>query len=138
MKRGFTLIEVLVSILLLSLILTYFWMGISNILIEDSLITAESQALILAEKKLEEYRKAIINNWTASFTLSGNFSSEGWTNYLYSITYTTLTYTILPDPTLTDKLKQVTVKVGEDTNNNGILDSGEERSILVSIISRRR
>ena len=128
MKKGFTLLEVLISILLLSIIVTYFWMGISNVLVEDDLIKSESQATILAEKKLEEYRKAIINNWNASFTLSGNFSSEGWTMYIY---------TIIPT-LLTQSMRQVKVIVWEDINNNYTWDSLEGKSVLLTIISRRR
>lgn len=128
MKKGFTLLEVLVSILLLSIIVTYFWMGISNVLVEDDLMKSESQAVILAEKKLEEYRKAIINNWTASFTLTGNFSSEGWTMYNYSITINNIT----------QSLRQVKVLVWEDINNNYTWDSFEGKSILLTMISRRR
>lgn len=128
MKKGFTLLEVLISILLLSIIVTYFWMGISNVLVEDDLMKSESQAVILAEKKLEEYRKAIINNWTASFTLTGNFSSEGWTMYNYSITINNIT----------QSLRQVKVFVWEDINNNYTWDSFEGKSILLTMISRRR
>lgn len=128
MKKGFTLLEVLVSILLLSIIVTYFWMGISNVLVEDDLMKSESQAVILAEKKLEEYRRAIINNWTASFTLTGNFSSEGWTIYNYSITINNIT----------QSLRQVKVFVWEDINNNYTWDSFEGKSILLTMISRRR
>lgn len=128
MKKGFTLLEVLISILLLSIIVTYFWMGISNVLLEDDLMKSESQAVILAEKKLEEYRKAIINNWTASFTLTGNFSSEGWTMYNYSITINNIT----------QSLRQVKVLVWEDINNNYTWDSFEGKSILLTMISRRR
>jgi prepilin-type N-terminal cleavage/methylation domain-containing protein len=128
MKRGFTLIEVLVSILLLSIVITYFGIGISNILVEDDLIKSESQATILAEKKLEEYRRAIINNWTATFTLSGNFSSEGWTSYRYTITVTDLT----------SSFRRIKVLVWEDVNNNSFLDPSEGKSILLTMIAKRK
>lgn len=128
MNKGFTLLEVLVSILLLSIVVTYFWMGVSNVLVGDDLIKSESQATILAEKKLEEYRRAIINSWTASFTLSGNFSSEGWTTYRYAI------YTFA----LTQSLSRIRIEVWEDINNNNTWDSREGRSVLLTMVSRRR
>ncbi|MGB9857612.1 MAG: type IV pilus modification PilV family protein [Dictyoglomaceae bacterium] len=130
MKKGFTFIEVLVSILLLSIVVTSFFMGISNILIEDELIKAESQATVLAEKKLEEYRTKILNNWTATFTLSGDFSQEGWTSFRYII-YTS-------NFSSTNSLRKVKIFVWNDRNNNYTLDSLEAKSVLLTIISRRK
>ena len=129
MRKGFSLIEVLVSILILGVFMASFGVGLSHILIADEIEKAESRAINFAEKKLEEYRTTVLSNWGASFPLSGNFSSEGWTSYIYSLSVNSLN---LGD------LRQVKVMVWNDENNNNTCDNFESKSILITIISRRK
>ncbi|HOJ92667.1 MAG TPA: type II secretion system protein [Dictyoglomaceae bacterium] len=129
MRKGFSLIEVLVSILILGVFMASFGVGLSHILIADEIEKAESRAINFAEKKLEEYRTAVLSNWYTSFPLSGNFSSEGWTSYIYSLSVNSLN---LGD------LRQVKVMVWNDENNNNTCDNFESKSILITIISRRK
>jgi len=130
MRKGFSLIEVLVSILILGVFMASFGVGLSHILIADEIEKAESRAINFAEKKLEEYRTTVLSNWGASFALSGNFSSEGWTSYIYSLSVNSLDST--------NSLRQIKVLVWNDENNNNTCDNFESKSILITIISRRK
>jgi prepilin-type N-terminal cleavage/methylation domain-containing protein len=128
MKNGFTFLEVLISILLLGIFMSTFGVGLYHILNEDEMEKIESKCLVLAERVMEDYRKAIVANWTVSFPISGNFASIGYTSYLYTITI----YNI------TSSLRQFTITVWNDINNNNILDNFEGRSIILSIVSKRK
>lgn len=128
MKKGFTFIEVLVSILLLGIFMATFGVGLYHILNEEELEKIESKCLVLGERLLEDYRKAVLANWTTSYPLSGNFADIGYTSYLYTISI----YNI------TSSLRQFTITVWNDINNNYTWDPFEGRSIIMSMISRRK
>jgi len=128
MKRGFTFLEVLISILILGIFMASFGVGLYHILNEDDMEKIESTCLELSERVMEDYRKTILANWTASFPISGNFASIGYTSYLYTISITNIT----------NSLRQFTITVWNDANNNNTLDNFEGKAVLVSLISRRR
>uniref|UniRef100_A0A7C3RL56 Type II secretion system protein n=1 Tax=Dictyoglomus thermophilum TaxID=14 RepID=A0A7C3RL56_DICTH len=128
MKRGFTFLEVLISILILGIFMASFGVGLYHILNEDDMEKIESTCLELSERVIEDYRKTILANWTASFPISGNFASIGYTSYLYTISITNIT----------NSLRQFTITVWNDANNNNTLDNFEGKAVLVSLISRRR
>jgi len=128
MKKGFTFLEVLISILLIGIFMASFGVGLYHILNEDDLEKIESTCLELSERVMEDYKRTILANWTASFSVSGNFASIGYTSYIYTMVITDIT----------NSLRQFTITVWNDINNNNILDDFEGKSILVSLISRRR
>ena len=128
MKKGFTFLEVLISILLIGIFMASFGVGLYHILNEDDLEKIESTCLELSERVMEDYKRTILANWTASFPVSGNFASIGYTSYIYTMVITDIT----------NSLRQFTITVWNDINNNNILDDFEGKAILVSLISRRR
>jgi len=128
MKKGFTFLEVLISILLIGIFMASFGVGLYHVLNEDDLEKIESTCLELSERVMEDYKRTILANWTASFSVSGNFASIGYTSYIYTMVITDIT----------NSLRQFTITVWNDINNNNILDDFEGKSILVSLISRRR
>ncbi|ACK42452.1 MULTISPECIES: type II secretion system protein [Dictyoglomus] len=127
MRKGLTFLEVLIAVLLLGIIMSSVGVAISYILRADEYENMMNICLYLTEKKLEEYRKAVLANWNISFTYSGNFANIGYTDFFYSLTVFNTTYS----------LKQIFLQVWKEENNNNKLDDFEPETIIITYISRR-
>lgn len=127
MSRGLTFLEVLIAILLLGIIMSSVGVGISYILRADEYDNMMNTCLYLTEKKLEEYRKAVLVNWNTTFTYSGNFSNIGYTDYFYSLTVVNTTYS----------LRQISLQVWKEEHYNNKIDDFEPTILIITYISKR-
>ena len=116
LKRGFTLIEVLASIVLIALVLIPI-MTIVPQMIENSLKSERlTKVIFLAERKTEEVMGELINNFGASIATSGNLGG----NYEYTVALAQDGSIPIAD------LKIITVRVWYDEDGDGTFDDDME------------
>ena len=115
-KRGFTLIEVLASILLIGLALIPMMQILTQSLVISTKEERVTKVIFLAERKTEEVMGKLINNFGASITTSGNLGG----NYEYTVTLTQDGSIPIAD------LKIITVRVWYDEVSDGTFDTDVE------------
>jgi Tfp pilus assembly protein PilV len=125
--KGLSLIEVAMASVLLIVAMVPILRSLTKANMLSSEVERKTQALVLAQGKLDELRACSIYNFgsSGSFTAS-NVVLSG--SYLCNVTDTTIT---------ADLLKQITVSVGYDDNGNGTLSSGEVEVTLTTYVARR-
>ncbi|MCK4519555.1 MAG: prepilin-type N-terminal cleavage/methylation domain-containing protein [Candidatus Omnitrophica bacterium] len=120
-KRGFTLIEVLASILLIVVALIPIMMIVPQ-MIENSLTDERlTRVIFLGENKMEETKRGVVSDYDVDRSASGSFSLLGsdYEDYKYIITdYNTA------------GIKTLTVQVWYDENGDDTLDFDEQSITL--------
>jgi len=125
--KGLSIIEVAMASVLLIVAMVPILRSLTKANMLSSSIERKTQALVLAQGKLDEIRARSIYNFgsSGSFTAS-NVVLSG--SYLCNITDTTIT---------TNLLKQITVSVGYDDNGNGTLTDDKIEVALTTYIANR-
>ncbi len=125
--KGLSLIEVTIASALLIVAMVPILRSLTKANMLSSEVERKTQALVLAQGKLDELRARSIYNFgsSGSFTAS-NVVLSG--SYLCNVTDTTIT---------ADLLKQISVSVGYDGNGNGTLASDEVEVTLTTCFANR-
>lgn len=125
-NRGFTLIEVLASILLITAAIIPIMIIVPQI-IENSLKTGRlTTAIFLGEHKLEDVKRDVINDFSDSKDKSASSFSPPYRDYKYTVS----------DDEGSD-IKIIQVRAWYDENDDNVLDSGEESITLDTKIADR-
>ena len=119
-RRGFTLIEVLGAIVLLSVAIVPVMALIRNTLIITQKQEWNLRCLYLAKQKMEETMELLRDDFSASITTSGNLGG----NYEYTVALTQ------NGGISTDALKIITGTVWYDEDGDESIDSGEVNVVL--------
>lgn len=122
--KGFTLTEVLVAAMLLTLVMVPILKGLTSAHALDINVERRMRSLTLAEAKLEDIRGRSIYNYGLDFNDSSS-SLEG--DYLCKVT----------DTAVSGELRTIVLSVGYDKNSNGVLEGGEVEVTLKTLIARR-
>jgi Tfp pilus assembly protein PilV len=120
---GFNIIEVTLASVLLIVAMVPVLRSLTKANMFSAEIEKKTQALVFAQGKLDEIRARSIYHYSDSFTQT-NLSLGN--SYLCNIT-----------DNGADPLRTVTVSVGRDDNNNGVLSPDEVEVTLATCIARR-
>lgn len=121
--RGVTITEVVIATGLLAVAMVPMLKALTSSHVNNRVIEQKSKSIILAESKMEQIRAESIYNFEDSFDEN---SSELEENYLCKVS----------DNGNSD-LKKITVSVGYDENENGVLQNKEINITLSTYIARR-
>ena len=124
--KGLSIIEVTMASVLLIVAMVPILKSLTKANMLSTEVERKTQALVLAQGKLDEIKARSIYNFgsSGSFTAS-NVVLSG--SYLCNVT----------DSIISTDLKQITVSVGYDGNGNGTLSSGEVEVALTTYIANR-
>ncbi len=122
--KGFTLAEVLVAAMLLTLVMVPILRGLTSAHSLDIKVERRMRSLTLAEAKLEDIRGRSIYNYGLNFN-DPSSSLDG--AYLCRVA----------DVPAGLDLRSIVVSVGYDENSNGLLEGGEVEVTLKTLIARR-
>jgi Tfp pilus assembly protein PilV len=126
-KKSFTIVEVVVASLLLTVAMVPILRALTASHILDRTIEYRTRSLVLAQAKLEEIRAESIYNYDIDYS-EESAMIEG--EYLVSVIDADLTP---PD----NDLRGFTIFVGYDRNRNDVLEDDEIEVSLKSLIARR-
>jgi hypothetical protein len=126
-KKSFTIVEVVVASLLLTVAMVPILRALTASHILDRKIEYRTRSLVLAQAKLEEIRAESIYNYDIDYS-EESAMIEG--EYLVSVIDADL---VPPD----NDLREFSVFVGYDRNQNDILEDDEIEVSLKSLIARR-
>ncbi|HYS17172.1 MAG TPA: prepilin-type N-terminal cleavage/methylation domain-containing protein [Candidatus Binatia bacterium] len=136
-ERGFTLGEVLVAVLVLSVGLVGIATGFQYATSGVETGKGETTAAFLAEQRLERLKALALTNWTSA-TLSAGTTTEGYGSIADAALYRRLT-TITDSPggtcTANCKLVQVTVFYRPVTGR-GQLDQERRLDVITMLVTR--
>jgi prepilin-type N-terminal cleavage/methylation domain-containing protein len=122
--KGFTLTEVLVAAMLLTLVMVPILKGLTSAHSLDIKVERRMRSLTLAEAKLEDIRGRSIYNYGLNFN-DPSSSLDG--PYLCRVA----------DVPAGLDLRSIVVSVGYDENGNGLLEGAEVEVTLKTLIAKR-
>ncbi len=123
-KNGFTLIEILASVLLMTVVIVPFITFAANNLTVGMDIERKTRSNLLAEAEIEKIKNTLSKSFDTVFTA---WPSDLGNNYLASRTSTDVS----------DTLKIIGVSVGYDDNKDGSLSADEIMTTLVTQYAKR-
>ena len=122
--KGFTLAEVLVASLLLTIVMVPILKGLTSAHTLDVKVERRMRSLTLAEAKLEDIKARSIYNYSIDFN-DASSSLEG--AYLCRVV----------DSAVSSDLRTILLSVGYDENGNNLLDGDEVEVTLKTLLARR-
>jgi len=125
--RGFTLLELLFAIVILTITIVPLMLLLPQIMATNMNIEQTNRAGFLAQKKMEEMKTKSLTyfNWDYSESTATSFSSPD-AEYMYTVADDYGLY-----------VKQITVNVWHDEDNDGTADADEEQIELRTIVTNR-
>ena len=124
-NKGLTLTEVVVASALLIIAMVPILKALTSAQVSEKIIERKTRSLILAKSKLDDIKARSIYNYNSSFTET-NTSLDG--SYMCTVI----------DSGSGSDLRQITVKVGYDIDNDNTLVAQEIHVTLDTLIARRR
>ena len=122
--KGFTLSEVLVASLLLTIVMVPILKGLTSAHILDVKVEHRMRSLTLADVKLEDIKARSVYNYSTDFN-DASSSLEG--AYLCKIV----------DSAVSSDLRTILLSVGYDENGNNLLEGSEVEVTLKTLLARR-
>lgn len=122
--KGFTLVEVLMASMLLTIAMVPILKGLTSAHILDVKIERRMRSLTLAEAKLEDIKARSIYNYSTDFN-DASSSIEGL--YLCKVT----------DTAVSADLREILLSVGYDDNSDGQLGGKEVQVTLKTLLTNR-
>ena len=125
-ENGFTLLEILLTIIILSMALIPLMEMIPQALVLDKKVERETQAVFLAQQKLEEIKGKVIFDFCTDYSESATAFPSPHSTFKY----------IVSDDQGTD-IKEIAVYVWYDEDGDNIVDSDEEEVELNTKVAER-
>lgn len=122
--KGFTLSEVLVASLLLTIVMVPILKGLTSAHTLDVKVERRMRSLTLAEARLEDIKARSIYNYSIDFN-DASSSLEG--AYLCKVV----------DSAVSSDLRTILLSVGYDENGNNLLEGSEVEVTLKTLLARR-
>jgi type II secretory pathway pseudopilin PulG len=123
-KKGFTFIEILFATMIVTISIIPITMILPRMLSENRIVERENRAVFLGQMIMEEMKTSALTyfywdgyNKTA-VTFPPPYNIPPYNIFRYTVTYAT------PDG-MDNNIRQITVTVWYDANNNNTLDTGE-------------
>jgi len=123
-RKGFTLTEAAVSSSLLVVAIVPVFKGLTTAHLTSTIIEQKTKSLMYAQAELDRVTAQSVYNYNSSFDENSKNMGDG---YLCNIS----------DTTISSNLRQITVSVGYDTDDDGVLSSSEILVTLSTKIARR-
>lgn len=123
-KKGFTIIELVVAVALLSVVLLPLVQMLPTMLKTNKNTEIMTKGTFLAEQKMEEI-KSLIRSTTFGYGFTKNYTQSAT-----SFPSPNATYKVIVADNQDPNLKIIQVKVWYDKNNNNMIDSDEIPIIL--------
>ena len=123
-NKGLTLTEVVVASALLIIAMVPILKALTSAQVSEKIIERKTRSLMLAQSRLEDIKARTIYNYDSSFTET-NTPLDG--SYLCTVI----------DSGSASNLRQITVRVGYDLNNNSALEAQEIHVTLDTLVVRR-
>ena len=123
-RKGFTLLEVLMASMLLTIAMVPILKGLTSAHTLDVKIERRMRSLTLAEAKLEDIKARSIYNYSTDFN-DASSSLEGL--YLCKVT----------DTAVSADLREILLSVGYDDDSNGQLGGKEVQVTLKTLLANR-
>lgn len=125
-ENGFTLLEVLLTIIILSMALIPLMEMLPQALVLDKKVERETQAVFLAQQKLEEIKGKAIYDFNPDYSESAT---------AFPVPHSIFKY-VVSDDQGTD-VKEIAVNVWYDEDGDNIVDSDEEEVELNTKVAER-
>jgi prepilin-type N-terminal cleavage/methylation domain-containing protein len=122
--KGLTLTEVIVASALLLIAMVPILKALTSAAVSEAIIEQKTRSLMFAQARLEDIKARSIYSYDSLFAES-NTSVDG--AYLCTVT----------DSGSASDIRQITVEVGYDLNNNGTLEAQEINVTLTTLMARR-
>lgn len=123
-KSGFTLTEVIMASLLLTIAIVPILKGLTQTNLNSVIIQRRTQSLCLAQEKLNRIKAEALYNFSNDLTENG---TDMGTSYLCNVSQTAVN----------GNLKAVGISVGQDQDGDSSLSADEIETTLQSQIARR-
>jgi hypothetical protein len=124
-SSGFTFAEVIVASTLLLVAMVPILKALTQAHLSSTIIERKTRCLTLAQTKLDDIKARSIYNWVGQPFSENNVSLDG--AYLCTVL----------DSVAGPNLKNISIEVGYDLNDNNILGDDEVEIELVTYIARR-
>ena len=124
-NKGLTLTEVVVASALLIIAMVPILKALTSAQVSETIIERKTRSLIFAQSKLDDIKARSIFNYNSSFTETSTSLGD---SYLCTVI----------DSGSGSDLRQITVKVGYDIDNDSTLEAQEIHVTLDTLIARRR
>ncbi len=122
--KGLTLAEVVTASALLIIVMVPILKALTTAQVSAAIIEQKTHSLILAQAKLDDIKARSIYSFDTNFSKNNVYLDS---EYLCQVV----------ENSGGSDLKQITVKVGYDTDSNGSLSSSEIQITLVTLFARR-
>ena len=125
-ENGFTLLEILLTIIILSMALIPLMEMLPQALVLDNKVERETQAVFLAQQKLEEVKGEAIYDFSPDYSMSAT---------AFPSPHSTFKYIVSDDQEA--GIKEIAVNVWYDEDGDNIVDSDEEEVELNTKVAER-
>lgn len=125
-ERGFTILEVLIAIIILSVTLIPLIGLLPQVLVISSEVDRQTKVSFLARQKVEEVKTKTICNFTYDYSEPTTPFPDPDSTFKYTVTVGT-----------GSDIKDINVSVWYDRNGNDAIDDGEENIELNAKVARR-
>jgi prepilin-type N-terminal cleavage/methylation domain-containing protein len=133
MSKGFTLIEVVISLVILAVALVPMIQMLPGGLIMREKIERITKITFLAQKKMEEQ----VNFFQYNFDHDSSPSFDPGPTDLGAIGFPGFKFKVAINELVTDKLKSIKVTVWYDTDSDGIPDPKEDKIVFDNQVASR-
>jgi len=123
-KKGFTLTEVIMASLLLTIAIVPILKGLTQTNLNSVIIQRRTQSLCFAQEKLNRIKAEALYNFDTDVTENG---TELGTSYLCNVGQTAVN----------SNLKAISISVGQDQDGDSSLSADETETTLQSQVARR-
>lgn len=131
MKRGFTLIEVLLAIVLLGVGVIPLLGGLARSSISSVRNEREMRTVFLAQQLVENVKSQAVNNFSGDYSQGPTRFSGPDQGFKYTIDY------YVSDGDDADKIRSIHVTVWYDGDDDDVVDTEEEQMELFAKIAKR-
>lgn len=131
MKRGFTLVEILLSIVLFGLAVVPLLAGFARSTLSSIQNERETRVVFLAEQLIEHIKGQAINNFTGDYTQPATAFPDPDSMFKFTVDY----YTSTGDDG--NLLKSIHVTVWYDSDGDDTVDTEEEQIELFTKVAKR-
>lgn len=130
-RRGYTLLDTLAAGVVLAIVLTPAYEAMQRGLAWSRDAENQQTTTTLCVGKMEEHMAIVASSFAAG-TSTGDFSSDGFSQFRYSVVCSDAAV----DGGIEDRLMAISVTVWQDSDADGVLDTGEIRTVLTTKIAQ--
>jgi Tfp pilus assembly protein PilV len=127
-EKGFTLIELMLATVIVIISIVPITMILPRMLTENRIVERENRAVFLGQLKMEEMKTKALTYFNWDYNKTAIAFPPPHNIFKYSVTYVA---------GMDLNIREITVTVWYDANNNNTADTGEEWIQLKTLITNR-